>query len=130
MKSVIKIVVLLFSLNCAAQITGEDEVYLNGGDRIMAQFNGGGFDKFYQYINKEFDFSTVTKPGKMIASFTIDSNGEIQNIKVIQFVDVATATEIIRVLKKAPKWIPATKNGKPISIDVNLPFDFKLSKKK
>ncbi|WP_395062942.1 energy transducer TonB [Flavobacterium sp.] len=119
---------MLFSSVSFAQIGGEDEVYLNG-DRIEAKFNGGGLDKFYDFINKEFDFSKVTKAGKMITSFTIDVDGTIKNIKVIQFVDVQTATEIIRVLKKAPKWEPAKRGGKPISVEIKLPLDFKVSNK-
>ncbi|MBY0486910.1 MAG: energy transducer TonB [Flavobacteriaceae bacterium] len=117
---------LLFSSVSFAQIGGEDEVYLSG-DRTDPTFNGGGLDKFYDFINKEFDFSKVKKAGKMITAFTIDVDGAIKNIKVIQFVDVETATEIIRVLKKAPKWEPAKRGGKPISIEIKLPLDFKVS---
>lgn len=119
---------LLFSSNLFAQIGGEDEVYLNG-DRIEAKFNGGGLDKFYDYINANFDFSKVTKEGKMVTAFTVNELGEIKNIKVVQFVDVETATEIIRVLRNAPKWIPATRGGKPISVEIKFPLDFKFSKK-
>lgn len=118
---------LLFSSNLFSQIGGEDEVYLNG-DRIEAKFNGGGLDKFYDYINSNFNFSKATKPGRMITSFTVNELGEIKNIKVVQFVDVETATEIIRVLRNAPKWEPAKRGGKPISIDINFPLDFKSSK--
>jgi len=119
---------LLFSSVSFAQIGGEDEVYLSG-DRTDPTFNGGGLDKFYDFINKEFDFSKVAKAGKMITAFTIDVDGAIKNIKVIQFVDVETATEIIRVLKKAPKWEPAKRGGKPISVEIKLPLDFKVSNK-
>lgn len=111
-----------------SQIGGEDEVYLKG-ERIDPTFNGGGMDQFYKFVNKEFDFSKVTKTGKMITSFTISETGEIKNIKVLQFVDIESATEIIRVLKKAPKWNPATRNGKPISVDLKFPLDFKMTNK-
>jgi hypothetical protein len=119
---------LFFSVNLFAQIGGEDEVYLTG-DKIEAKFNGGGINKFYDYINSNFDFSKVTKPGTMVTTFTVNELGEIKNIKVIQFVDVESATEIIRVLKNAPKWEPATRGGKPISIEIKFPLDFKLSNK-
>jgi hypothetical protein len=115
---------LIFPFVSNAQIGGEDEVYLNG-DRIEAQFNGGGMDKFYEYINKEFDFSKVTKKGKMIVAFTVDIDGSVKNIKVVQFMDIESATEIIRVLKKCPKWVSAKRGGKSISIEIKLPLDFK-----
>ena len=124
MKKVFVVALLLMSFLSVAQIGGEDEVYLNS-ERIDPTFNGGGLDKFYEYINREFDFSKVTKTGKMITSFTITETGEIKNIKVVQFTDIESATEIIRVLKKAPKWKPATRNGKEISVDMKFPMDFK-----
>lgn len=118
----------LTSFSGFSQIQGEDEVYLNG-DKVDPKFNGGGLDKFYDYINKTFDFSKVTKPGRMITAFTINEAGEIKNIKVIQFVDVESATEIVRVLKNCPKWEPATRAGKLISVEIKFPLDFKFSKK-
>ena len=65
----------------------------------------------------------------MVTAFTVNELGEIKNIKVVQFVDVETASEIVRVLKNAPKWKPATRGGKPISVEIKFPLDFKFSKK-
>lgn len=107
-----------------AQLGGEDEVYL-GADIINPTFNGGDLDKFYDYINKNFDFTKVTKKGRMIASFTISELGEVKGIKIVQFLDVESAKEMIRVLKKAPNWKPAVKLGKPISVEIKIPLDFK-----
>ncbi len=107
-----------------AQIDGEDEVYLSG-DLINPTFNKGGLDKFYEFVNKNFDFSKVKNKGRMIAAFTINENGEVKNIKVIQFLDIESATEIIRVLKLSPKWTSAKRGGKNISVEIKLPLDFK-----
>lgn len=125
MKKILVLLFSLFSFSSFSQLQGEDEVYLSG-DRIEAKFNGGGLEKFYEYINKEFDFSKVTKAGKMITSFMINELGEVKNIKVVQFVDVESATEIIRVLKACPKWEPAKKGGIPFSIEIKFPLEFKL----
>jgi Gram-negative bacterial TonB protein C-terminal len=111
-----------------SQIQGEDEVYLNG-DRIEAKFNGGGLDKFNDFIQKEFDYSKVTKAGKMIAAFTIDEEGTVKGIKIIEILDVESAMEMIRVLKKCPKWEPAMRGGKPISIEIKYPMVFKVKTK-
>jgi hypothetical protein len=134
MKNIFLLLVSLVSLSAFSQIQGEGEVYLSG-DKVEPKFEGGGLENFYKFINKEFDFSKVTKAGKMITAFTIDENGEVKNIKVVQFVDVESATEIIRVLKKCPKWQPATKGGKPYSVEIKFPLEFKskanpLAKKK
>ena len=127
MKHFFFLLFFLTSFSGFSQIQGEDEVYLSS-DRVEPTFNGGGLDKFYDYINKNFDFSKVTKPGRMITAFTINEAGEIKNIKVIQFVDVESATEIVRVLKSCPKWEPATRAGKQINVEIKFPLDFKFSK--
>ncbi|MFN7099342.1 MAG: energy transducer TonB [Flavobacterium sp.] len=116
---------VLFPMVGFSQIGGEDEVYL-GGDRIEAKFNGGGIEEFSEYIRKEFDYSKVTKAGKMVGAFTIDVDGTVKNIKIIEFFDVESATEFIRVLKKCPKWEPAKRGGKPISIEIKYPMVFRV----
>lgn len=128
MKKIVLSLFLIFSFVANAQLTGEDEVYLSG-DKTEPKFMGGGIDKFYGYVSNKFDFSVCNKEGKMISSFTIDEEGNIKNIKIIQFVDVESATEMIRVLKTSPKWQPANKEGKPISVEIKMPFDIVLKDK-
>lgn len=120
---------MFLSISSFAQLGGEDEVYLTG-DMIEPKFNGGGLEKFYEFANKEFDFSKFTKSEKITASFTIDANGDLNNIKVIQFDNVESATEIMRVLTKSPKWKPAQKGGNAIAVDIKFPFDIKLNESK
>lgn len=122
----IKIILfILFPVVGYSQIQGEDEVYLNG-DTIDAKFNGGGIDSFSEFLKQEFDYSKVTKPGKILAAFTVDEKGNVTKIKIIQILDIESATEFIRVLKKCPKWEPAKRNGKPISIEIKYPMVFKM----
>ena len=61
----------------------------------------------------------------MVGAFTVDVDGSIKNIKIIEFFDVESATEFIRVLKKCPKWEPAKRGGKPISIEIKYPMVFR-----
>ena len=98
-------------------------------DVIMPKFNDGGLDIFYDYVNKNFDFSKVTKPGKMVTAFTVDEFGEIKNIRVVEFASIEAATEMIRVLKSAPKWKPALRGGNPFSVAIKFPLTFKLKEK-
>lgn len=111
-----------------AQIGGEAEVYLNG-DFIDAKFEGDSTLKtFVEFIQQEFDYSKVTKPGTMLFSFVIDKEGNVKNIKVVRMLDVESATEIIRVMKKCPKWDPAKRGGTPVEIEIKYPMVFKLKK--
>ena len=94
-------------------------------DVINPKFNSGGLEKFYDFIDQQFDYSKVTKPGKLVTSFTINALGEIKNIRILKFPNDKAAAEIIRVLQKAHKWEPAKRAGKPFPIEINFPLDFK-----
>ena len=107
-----------------AQIEGDGEVYLTG-DRVEAEFNGGGMEAFGEFIQKNFDYSKVTKPGKMVAAFTVDADGKVKNIKLVEMIDSASAMEMIRVLNLCPKWEPAKRGGKPISVEIKYPMVFR-----
>ena len=125
MNNAIKLLlILIFPILGFSQIQGEDEVYL-GGDRVEATFDGGGLEKFSAFLNKNFDYTKVTKPGKLEATFTIDETGSVTRIRITQILDLDSATEFIRVLKMCPKWQPAKRGGKPIAIEIKYPMVFK-----
>ncbi|MBC5835499.1 hypothetical protein G6N05_06940 [Flavobacterium sp. F372] len=125
MKKILSIIVLFFAFNLShAQLGGEDEVYLSG-DLTEATFQGGDLNKFYDYFVKNFDTKTVEKKGQLIFSFTINDKGEVKNIRVLKDLGGTSALEVIRVLRASPKWEPAKRGGKPVSIDIKLPMNFK-----
>ena len=125
MKKIVSIIVLFFAFNLShAQLGGEDEVYLSG-DLTDATFQGGDLNKFYDFIIKNFDTKTVEKKGQLIFSFTINEKGEVKNIRVLKDLGGTSAIEIIKILRASPKWEPAKRGGKPISIDMKLPMNFK-----
>jgi len=123
-KFLVLAVFVLFSNLSFSQIGGEDEVYL-GGDFIDAKFQNGGINKFYDYIIANFDTKTVEKKGQLVFEFTVNENGEVKNIKVLRDLGTNSAIELIRVLRKAPKWQPASRGGKPVSINLKMPLTFK-----
>ena len=118
------IIFVLFSNLSFSQLGGEDEVYL-GGEFIEAKFQNGGIDKFYDYIIANFDNKTVEKKGQIVFEFTVNENGEVKNIKVVRDLGSNSAIELIRVLRKSPKWQPASRGGKPVSINLKMPLTFK-----
>lgn len=125
MKKVFTLLLVFLCFTGFAQIMGDGEVYLTG-ERTDPSFNGGGLPQFYKYLNTVYDFSKPTKAGKMVTSITITETGEVKNIKVVEFVDMESAAEMIRVLKNAPKWKPAMRHGKAISVDIKFPFNIRF----
>ena len=129
MKKIAVCILILIPMMMVSQIVGEDEIYLKG-DRIEAKFNGGGIDKFTEFVNKEFDYKKVTKPGRMITVFTVDTDGLVKNIKLIELIDSESAKETIRVMNLCPPWQPATRGGKAISIEIKYPMVFRPKNKR
>ena len=115
---------VLFSNLSFSQLGGEDEVYL-GGEFIEAKFQNGGIDKFYDYIIQNFDTSTIEKKGQIVFEFTVNDKGEVKNIKIIRELGDNSSMELIRVLRKAPKWQPASRGGKSVSFNLKMPLTFK-----
>jgi protein TonB len=115
-----------FIQNIAAQ---ESELLIEtelvtSADVSNPKFNGGDLNKFYEFINQEFNYSTVSKAGKIVVSFTVTELGDLKKIKVLEFPNVESASEIIRVLNKSPRWEPAKRAGTPFSVVIKMPFVF------
>jgi len=105
MKNFFFLVVAFFSFQFsnAQELLMETEV-VTSPDVTNPKFNGGELDKFYEFISQQFNYSSVTKEGNIIISFTVNELGEMKKLKVLQFPNIEAASEIIRVLNKSPKW--------------------------
>jgi len=124
-KVLLLVMVLFFSTSLSAQIMGENEVYLKG-ELIDPKFNGGGIKAFSDYVYGFIDKSKIKQAGRVVFTFDIIETGEIKNIRIVEFKDMDFAMEVIRVLKQSPKWTPASRNGKPISLSIKFPVEFKM----
>lgn len=86
-----------------------------------------GMTAFYQYIAKNYRLpnGVQAKPGekpKLVALFNVDTDGKIIDIKIIKDLGLGTGEEAIRVLKKAPNWIPGINRGIPAKVSFTLPI--------
>ena len=72
---------------------------------------------------KVFD---VVEQGRVIATFVVERDGSISDVKVIKSVDPSLDKEAIRVLKSMPKWIPGKQNGSAVRVKYTVPVTFKL----
>jgi hypothetical protein len=128
MKTFFFLLIVIFSFEIVSAQESEllmDTELVTSPDVSNPKFNGGDLNKFYEFINQEFNYSTVTKAGKIIVSFTVTELGDVKKIKVLEFPDVEAASEIIRVLNKSPKWEPAKRAGNPFSVVIKMPLVFK-----
>jgi hypothetical protein len=75
----------------------------------------GGENEFKNHIKKNYIFpkNTQSLNGKIQASFVIERDGSISNIKTIKDIENGTGDELIRILKTSKNWRPGFQNGKP-----------------
>ena len=64
--------------------------------------------------------------GTTVIGFTIDKTGRITDVKVKKSLSPSCDAEAVRVVKLIKDFIPAQKNGKPISVKMVIPFRFNM----
>jgi len=83
----------------------------------------GGMEAFYKFVGKEFKIPKgFSGKDKVILTFVVKPDGELEGIKVIKDAGFGTGEEAVRMMKKSPKWNPGLKDGKPVRIQYHLPI--------
>ena len=87
----------------------------------------GGTDAWVNFLNRHLRPPQDLEPGEKRIShirFSVDEEGVVTNFQVVQSGGSEFDNEVIRVLKKMPKWLPALQNGKPIAVSFTQPVSF------
>ena len=92
----------------------------------------GGERKLLDFLSKNIHYSIQAKEaevtGRIYASFIINSQGQIETIKILHGLGFGLDEEVIRVLNLCPKWQPGMFEGKAVSTIMNLPVSFTLNR--
>ena len=64
--------------------------------------------------------------GRVIASFTVEKDGSLTDIKIVKSVDPSLDKEAQRVIRAMPRWIPGKVNGSPVRVKYTVPLTFRL----
>ena len=97
------------------------------GDAATTCFNKG----IIKHVNKHFAYPSDAidnnVEGKVVATFIIDTNGNVADIKAKGPVGTEVLENATKSLfKKLPKFTPAQHNGKPVNVKYTFPVDFLL----
>ena len=83
-----------------------------------------------RFITENLKYPEASKKagveGLVVASFTITADGTLTGAKVVKSLDEHCDAEVLRVLNAMPKWAPGMKDGKPVDMEMKLPFKFAL----
>lgn len=114
--------------NKSAEEVKEEEKSLVDPE-IAAEFPGG-IEKLMTYLshNIRYPFSAFSenRTGKSLVGFTIQSDGSISDVKILESSWEDLDEEAMRVVKAMPKWTLATTGGRPVASQFSIPINFRL----
>jgi periplasmic protein TonB len=87
----------------------------------------GGLEAFTKFLKKNLETPGEMEPGekkKVYVRFVVDIEGIISNIQIIQSAGGQYDKEVLRVLKKMPKWVPAMQNGTKTAVNFTQAVTF------
>ena len=92
----------------------------------------GGLQKFYAFVQKNLVIPETLKAekfkGMVIASFVVEKDGKITDVKMVRGSDAAIGQEVVRVLKMMPNWMPGQNNGKNVRCSFTVPITIDTTK--
>ena len=107
------------------------EVYDNAIVDVPAQFPGGEkalLDTIAANLKYPEAALQAKLEGVVLLKTTINTNGEIEKIKVLLPLSQECLMEAVRVLRSLPRFIPAQHEGRPVPVMFTIPVRFTLPK--
>jgi protein TonB len=87
----------------------------------------GGIQAWQAFLSKHLHAPQDLEEGEkrtVLIRFHVAADGSIADFQVLQSAGSVFDNEVIRVLKKMPKWTPASKAGQPVSVSFTQPVTF------
>ena len=88
----------------------------------------GGITGLYQYLSDHIKYpkSLLRRgiTGKVFVTFTVNTDGTLQDIAIIDSPDEAFSKAAIKVVNSMPRWKPGLKDNEPVRVKYNLPITF------
>lgn len=113
MKKLFLFAIVLLFLNAVHAQDNNTPAIFPGGDSAWAHYLDTAFNN--QNMVKQMtakDYERFGKTQRVVYTFNVLSDGTIGLINIEGQVSQAVRNEVHRVLKSAPRWTPATLNGK------------------
>lgn len=87
----------------------------------------GGQQAWLNFLRKNLMVPEELEPGDkrmVVIKFSVSAEGVVTNFRVVQSAGAAFDNEVIRVLKKMPKWKPAIQKGQAVERAFTQPVTF------
>jgi periplasmic protein TonB len=113
--------------NYSVSETPKQKVEILDHAEIMPEFPGG-YAAFSRFLSKNLRMpEDALQPGqkiKILVRFVVGKEGELSNIQFMEAYGEVFEHEVLRVMKKMPKWRPGQQNGEFVQVYFKLPIVF------
>lgn len=109
-------------------VSAKENIEVSPG--IPAQYPGG-INEFIKFLKRNLRSPQDLEEDEAVTvkiKFIVSLNGDLLGFNVTQTGGVVFDNEVIRVLKKMPKWIPGKSNGENVSSYYTIPVKFTAEK--
>jgi N-acetylmuramoyl-L-alanine amidase len=99
---------------------------------VKPQFPGG-IEAWKRYLARNLDASIPSKKGAptgtyaVIVQFIVHDDGSLSDIKTLTQHGYGMEEEVIRIIKRGPKWVPAEQNGHKVTSYRRQPITFVIA---
>jgi len=94
---------------------------------FMPEFPGGN-DSMYLFLGRNIEYPERLREneidGKVIMSFVVKKDGNLEDIKGLNKTEKEFIEEGIRVIKLMPKWTPGKEKGEFVNVRFTMPIQF------
>lgn len=96
---------------------------------VMPEFPGGK-EGLFKYMTTAIKYPEDAEAkgieGKVIVSFTVDTDGSIKDIERLKSVFPSMDEQAVEVVSNMPKWTPGEQDGKKVKVKMTIPIVYKL----
>ncbi len=93
-------------------------------------FNDSDANEFSKWVSEQVkypqDAIDANIQGKVVLQFTVNKEGQVEDVKVLHGVSETLDAEAVRVVSSSPKWEPGSMNGTPVNVKYIFPVLFRL----
>ncbi|GEM_PF-1148779 len=93
-----------------------------------AKFQGGTLRDFSLWVSRTLQYPAEAAQqnikGQVIAQFVIDKEGRLTEVRILKSPHELLSRAVDAVLRRSPRWPPATEDGVPVRIRYTIPVNF------
>ncbi|HET9503195.1 MAG TPA: TonB family protein [Hymenobacter sp.] len=91
---------------------------------------GGGQVAITQAVQSKITYpkaapGEVLPSGRVFANFTIDTDGTVQDAKIVKGLSPAFDAAVLAAVRQLPRFEPGKQNGQPVAVAFTIPVEFK-----